>query len=172
MLVGMALFKWGVLSAQRSNLFYRVGMTIGFLFGLPLVITGVVTNFHNSWSYGYSMFFGSQFNYWGSLGVSLGYICAVMLVVKTKLFTALVNRLAAVGRMALTNYLTQSICALIFYGLGLGLFGRVERIYHFSIVAAIWALQLWWSPIYLKRNKFGPFEWLWRSLSYMKRVSK
>ena len=75
--------------------------------------------------------------------------------------------LAAVGQMALTNYLTHTIvCTTIFYGHGLGLFGSVDRTGQLLIVLAIWLGQLTLSPIWLKHFRFGPFEWLWRSLTY------
>jgi uncharacterized membrane protein YeiB len=69
--------------------------------------------------------------------------------------------------MALTDYILQSvICTTIFYGHGLGLFGRVERIEQLGIVVAIWVVQLVLSPIWLRYFLFGPLEWLWRSLTY------
>lgn len=75
--------------------------------------------------------------------------------------------LAAVGRTALTNYLLQTIIAVaIFYGHGLGLFGSVERTGQMLVVLAIWASQLLVSPLWLRYFRFGPFEWLWRSLTY------
>ena len=77
--------------------------------------------------------------------------------------------LAAVGRMALSMYLLHSIiCTTIFYGHGLGLFGRVERIWQLAIALAVIALQLWIAPLWLRRFRFGPFEWLWRTLTYMR----
>jgi uncharacterized protein len=80
------------------------------------------------------------------------------------------SALAAVGRMALTNYVSHSIlCALFFYGLGLGYFARLERFELYYVVFAIWGLQLVVSPIWLRYYHFGPFEWLWRSLTYVSR---
>lgn len=81
----------------------------------------------------------------------------------------LYGSLAATGQMALTNYLMQTIiCTTIFYGHGLGLFGSVERTGQILIVFAIWAAQLLWSPWWLARFRFGPFEWLWRSMTYLR----
>ena len=78
--------------------------------------------------------------------------------------------LAAVGQMALSNYLSQSvITAAIFLGCGLGLAGRFDYAEQLIVVVAIWALQLAISPIWLRRYSFGPAEWLWRSLTYGKR---
>ena len=71
--------------------------------------------------------------------------------------------------MALTNYLLHTIIATtIFYGHGLGYFGQVSRVGQILIVSGIWAFQIPFSAWWLKRFQFGPFEWLWRSLSYMK----
>jgi len=142
-------------------------MVLGFLLGFSLVIFGVMQNFAHNWEFAYSMFVGSQFNYWGSILVSFGYIGMVMLIAKSGWIPAVVERFAAVGRMALTNYFMQTIiCTTLFYGHGLGWFGQVERTSQVLVVLSIWALQLIISPIWLKYFRFGPFEWLWRSLTY------
>lgn len=167
MLIGMALFKWGVLTAERSRQFYLRLMLFGFLVGFPLVIVGVVQNFAHDWAFSYSMFTGSQYNYWGSLLVSFGYIGMVMLIAKSEWMPSVVSRFAAVGRMALTNYFLQTlICTTLFYGHGLGWFGEVERAGQVLVVLGVWAFQLTVSPIWLNHFRFGPFEWLWRSLTY------
>jgi uncharacterized protein len=90
-----------------------------------------------------------------------------MLVAKSPVFTALTARLAAVGRMAFTNYLLHTlICTTIFYGHGVGLFGRVPRVGQVLVVLGIWAFQLVVSRVWLRDFQFGPVEWLWRSLTY------
>ena len=168
MLIGMALYRWGVLTGGRARSFY-VGMAIlGFAIGLPVVSGGVVQNFAHNWTMEFSRFgLGAQANYWGSLFVSGGYIGLLMLFARSGALAWLQKALAAVGRTALTNYLLQTILATaIFYGHGLGLFGSVERVGQIGIVAAIWAFQLVASPLWLRYYRFGPFEWLWRSLSY------
>ena len=69
--------------------------------------------------------------------------------------------------MAFTNYIMHSVlCTLIFYGAGLGFFGSVERWGEVLLVLAIWAIQLILSPLWLSRFRFGPLEWLWRSMTY------
>ena len=71
------------------------------------------------------------------------------------------------GRMALTNYLMQSIVlGWVFYGYGFGLFGRIGPVAAAAIGVAIYMMQVYLSRLYLQRFRFGPFEWLWRSLSY------
>lgn len=169
MLLGMGLFKMGVLTARRTKSFYRNMLLVGFATGFPLIIVGLVTSFNSGWSLEYARFAGSLFNYWGSIGVSLGYIAAVMLIAQSGRGQALVDRFAAVGRTALSNYLLQTILSiLVFYGFGLGLFGQVERFGQLLVVLGIWAVQLIISPIWLRYFKFGPVEWLWRSLTYGK----
>jgi len=168
MLMGMALYRWGVLTGSCSRRFYADMAVLGFAIGLPVVSWGVVQNFANNWTMEYSQFgLGAQPNYWGSLFVSAAYIGLLMLFARSRALPWLQQALAAVGRTALTNYLLQTILATaIFYGHGLGLFGSVERVGQIGIVAAIWAFQLVVSPLWLRYYRFGPFEWLWRSLSY------
>lgn len=170
MLMGMALYRWGVLTGSRSRSFYFGVVIIGLVIGLPVVSWGAAQNFANSWVLEFSKFgLGAQPNYWGSLFVSAAYIGLLMLFVRSRALPWLQTALAAVGRTALTNYLLQTILATaIFYGHGLGLFGSVERVGQIGIVVAIWMVQLVVSPLWLRYCRFGPFEWLWRSLSYLR----
>jgi uncharacterized membrane protein YeiB len=111
--------------------------------------------------------FFDMINFFGSVLVALGHVGALMLIYKAGRLTWLTSRLAAVGRMALTNYLTHSIvCTTLFYGYGFGAFGHVNRTGLAGIVMVIWVVQMLASPIWLERFRFGPAEWLWRSLTY------
>ena len=167
MLIGMGFFRLGIFSARKSNRFYFVGAAIGLLIGLATVILGVKKFAAAGWSFEYSFFIGTQFNYWGSLLVSFGYICIVMLVCRSGLIPWLQRSLAAVGQMALTNYLLQTIlCTTLFYGHGFGWYGHLSRIELVVVVLAVWVLQMVVSPWWLQKFRFGPFEWLWRSLTY------
>ncbi|SEJ70618.1 uncharacterized protein SAMN05192553_10927 [Cyclobacterium xiamenense] len=169
MVIGMALYKWDILTASRSTSFYRKGMLLGFSIGIPLTVYGIVQNFHAGWSMDYSLFTGASFNYWGSLAQSFGYLCAVMLFSKSAAAAGIKRRLAAIGQMALTNYIAQSIIGVfIFYGVGLGLFGQVDRTTQVCITLGIWMLQYIWSKPWLDSFRFGPLEWVWRSLTYGK----
>lgn len=169
MLIGMALFKSGFLTGDLSAWFYKKILISAGLLGISLVIIGVFKNFEANWSIEYSMFLGSQFNYWGSLGMALAYISGIILICKNGWCESFTSRLAAIGRMALSNYLFQSlICTSIFYGFGLGMFGQVERAYQIIIIMAIWMIQLLLSPIWFKYFKYGPVERLWRSLTDFK----
>ena len=169
MLIGMALYKLGVLSAQRSDAFYRKLMALGFGIGLPVIAYGVWSNFQAGWRLPYSLFLGGQFNYWGSVAVALGWIGLVMIVVRSGRLVSLQRRLAAVGRTAFSNYILQTILGVaIFSGSGLGLFGSVDRVGQLPIVFAIWVVQLVVAPLWIQHFEFGPLEWLWRSLTYGK----
>jgi uncharacterized protein len=170
MLFGMALFKMGILKGEKSRKFYRNFMLLGFGIGFPLIAAGIVQNFANNWDTKFYFAYGFQFNYFGSIFVAFGYIGLIALWSKSDFLTDLKRRLAAVGRMAFTNYIMQSIiCTIIFYGFGFGLFNQIERFPQQLIVLAIWVFQLAISPWWLKRYRFGPLEWLWRTLTYWKR---
>ena len=169
MLVGMALFKWGILTAEAYKKVYRNFLIIGLCAGLTLVSLWWITNDQHDWAFEYAMFRGNHFNYWGSLLLALAYIGGVMLLCQAKGLFAIKRPLAAVGRMAFTNYLMHTvICTIIFYGHGFGLFGKVSRTWQMVIVLFIFAFQLWLCPWWLKHFRFGPVEWLWRSLTYRK----
>ena len=170
MLAGMGLFKLGIFSGERSAAFYRGLVTLAALVGLPIVAWGWYQNVQSGWDVEYSFFFGNQYNYWASLVVSMGWVGLVMLACRSTSLGWLTRPLAAAGRMALSNYLGQSlICTLIFYGHGLGLFGRVDRIGQAGIVAAVWLVQLVVCPLWLGHFRYGPMEWAWRSLTYGRR---
>ena len=168
-LLGMALHKLGVFKAQRSIRFYAILLVLGIVLGGGLVVTGVGVNRANG--YDPIAFFGvvGWFNYVGSVGVALAWVALVMLLCKSGVLGWPRRALAAVGQMALTNYLSQSvIAAFIFYGWGLGYFGQLSRSELALIVLGVWVLQLIVSPLWLSQFRFGPMEWLWRSLTYFK----
>ena len=170
MLIGMALFRSGVFSAERSPRFYAALVAVGGVLGLPLVAWGIAIDFARGWPL-WSLFVGAQLNYWPSIAVSLGYVGAVMLACRTRALHPLTRPFAAVGRTALTNYLLQTVlCTTLFYGHGLGWFGSVDRVGQVGVVAAVWAVQLVVSPLWLRWFRFGPAEWAWRSLTYGTRL--
>jgi uncharacterized protein len=168
MLIGMAFFKLGVFSAARSQRFYWAWILLAVAVGLPVVMYGVHSNFAAGWELS-RFFLGSIYNYWGSLLVSMGWVSLIMLACKSGALLRARLALGAVGRMALTNYLMQTIiCTTIFYGHGFGYFGQVSRVGQIFIVLAVWAFQIPFSVLWLRHFRFGPFEWLWRTLSYLR----
>ena len=98
---------------------------------------------------------------------SIGYAAALIVVVKRGALAGMRRALAAVGQMALSNYLFHSVVtAILFLGWGFGFAGRLDYAEQLLVVVAIWAFQLVVSPIWLARFRFGPAEWTWRSLTY------
>ncbi len=167
MLIGMALMKLGVFSARRSTGFYRTCVVVGYGLGLPLAALSAYAMTVHRFDAVKLLTLDGHLNYVGSVLVALGHVGLTMLVCRGGLLPGLRRRLAAVGRMALTNYLMQSVLlTTVFYGYGLGLYGQVDRFAQMGFVLAVWALQLAWSAPWLARFRFGPAEWLWRSLTY------
>ncbi len=171
MLLGMGLMKFGVFSAERSVGFYRRLALVGYGVGLPLVICDIAIE----WYYGFfqqNPVFYFTGGWWliqeiSSPFLALGHVAMVMLLFKSGAASWLVRRLAAVGRMALTNYLlTSIICTTIFYGYGFGLYGRLHRPSLYLVVLGVWAFLFAISLPWLERFRFGPAEWAWRSLTY------
>jgi uncharacterized protein len=167
MLIGMALFKLGVLSAARSRAFYLRMGAFGFGTGTLLISLGLWRSFVTKWDLLDFTLVSEQLHYWGNLFVALGWTALVMLLCQRGWP---LRPVATVGRMALTNYLLQSvICTTIFYGHGFGLFGRVDRAGQFAIVLAVWAFQLLASSAWLGYFAVGPVEWVTRWFVYRRR---
>ena len=168
MLLGMALYRWGVLSDDRSNRLYAL-LAAGGMAGVGVVLAGVWFIEASNWSAGAALFW-RQFNYWGSFLVAGGYIGVITLYARWRPRGPLTRALAAVGRTAFTNYLLQTIVATtLFYGHGFGLFGSVSRAEALGFVAVFWVVQILLSVVWLRLFRFGPVEWLWRTLTYEKR---
>ena len=167
MLIGMALFKQSILDASKSTGFYIKLMVIGFGTGLAI----------NSWEVyqaarsGFQLLETFPYLHWtyhlGRLGMAFGWMGLILFICRKSYWAKARHALAAVGRMALSNYLMHSVFALVlFSGAGFALVGELERWMLYPIVATIWVIQLIVSPWWLSRFQFGPCEWLWRSLSY------
>ncbi len=169
MLLGMGLMKSGVFTAQRAPGFYRKWILFGFGIGLPVIAYGIREWDRLDFDFIMSFLYTSHFNYFASVLVAMAWVGIVMRLCQSGKLAALRARLAAVGRMALTNYLLQSITGvLIFSGYGLGLFGTFGRFSLWWFILGIWAMQLLLSPWWMARFRYGPAEWLWRTLTYMR----
>ena len=170
MLIGMALMKTGILSGRRERSCYRHLMLAGYLVGLPITAWSAINAGVHEYDPLYMFRMGNAYNYVGSLVVAFGHIGLVMLAVASGWFERGLRRFAAVGQMALTNYLMHSIVmTALFYGWGLGLYGTVPRFWQMAFVAGLAGVQLMLSSWWLARFRFGPVEWLWRSLTYWRR---
>jgi uncharacterized protein len=105
----------------------------------------------------------------GGPSMTFVYISLIALCIQRGWFSWLSEKIAVTGRMALTNYLTQSIIATtIFYSYGLGLYGQVNVWQGIILTLCIYSMQVIWSQYWLRNYRFGPFEWAWRSLTYWK----
>ncbi len=168
MLLGIALYKLNILSAQKSYRFYGITALIGYSIGLTVNYYEVTTIINSN----FSLLGFSKANLTYGLGrvfIAMGHIAAIMLLCKLPVLQWLKSRLAAVGKMALTNYIMHSVIAMFFFtGAGLGMFGKLQRHELLYVVFSIWIVQLIISPIWLKYFQYGPLEWLWRNLSYQK----
>ncbi|MCP3909733.1 MAG: DUF418 domain-containing protein [Actinomycetia bacterium] len=160
MLIGVGLYKTGILTGDRSSSFYRRLSAWGLGVGVPLAAFGVVHVAANDFNPDMALV-GSIPNTLGTIPMVLGYIGLIVLWNKRP-ETSLVVLLRATGRMALTNYLTQSVIGVaVLTVLLAGVDLTRSTIAVFTV--GVWALQLWWSKAWLDRYRFGPAEWLWRS---------
>jgi len=167
MLTGMALFKLGFFSRKPSPKLYLALIGMALFLGVPITLYGVRVDFAHNWDAGFSVFYGRLYNYGASLLISFGWIGLVMLASRAAALTSITQKLAAVGRMAFTNYILETlICTTIFYGHGLGMFGRCNRVQGMAIVFGVWIFLLVFSRIWLRYHYSGPLEWLWRTLTY------
>jgi uncharacterized protein len=169
MLLGMAFLKNGILTAEKSNRFYLIMALIGYTIGLTTNFFEarylIANNFEILAMYKFMMTY-----HLGRIPTTMGHIAVIMLFVKSGWLPFLQKSFAAVGQMAFTNYIMQSIiCNFIFLGYGFAMYGKLQRYELYYIVFSVWALQLILSPIWLRYFRFGPLEWLWRSLTYWKK---
>jgi uncharacterized protein len=170
----LALFLLGIyftkrsffLEAGRRRDVYKTMMFSGFVIGMILQFAGGAAQM----AVGKNIMLLPVFLigiFVGGLGLSLSYAGSFTILCMKKGRSKLVRPVAAVGRMALTNYLGQSvICGLIFYSFGFGLFGQLHLWHAALMTLPIIVFQFVFSTIWLRFFQFGPAEWLWRSLSY------
>lgn len=169
MLIGMAFFKWRIFQGERSTRFYFIILIVGYAIGLSVnyyeteitVASGFDLIIHDKAEQTYQL---------GRIFMILGHIGLFMLFIKSGILKFLQNALSAVGKMALTNYLMHTIiCTTFFLGYGFGMYGKLQRYELYYVVLTIWVIQLIYSPIWLRYFKYGPAEWVWRSLTYLKK---
>lgn len=166
MLIGVALHRLDIVQGQRPAAYYRRLARIGFAVGLPLSVAGVTIHSLNDWS-GDVALVGAVPNILATAPLAIAYL-AVISLWNQRPDTWLHQRVRAVGRMALTNYLTQTVIGLLVLD-GLFAFGSLGRLQILGFVVAVWMLQLAWSQPWLARFRFGPAEWLWRIATYRRR---
>ncbi len=174
--VFLGLFLLGLL-AGRKRFLTDVAKNKRFLVRVMIVggLLGLVGNFLGAWMImagSAQMDFGSFFVGTGiisifGIGLTAAYVAGLVLLIHRRPKLASLPPLAAVGQMALTNYLLQSLIATtIFYGYGLGLGGEIGRLATIGIGLLIFAAQVLLCMVWLKYFRSGPMEWLWRSITY------
>lgn len=174
----LAMFLIGMV-AGRNQIFRDVGKNERLLVCILMVAGGVglAANFFGAWvltngsaQMDYALIcLGTAINGVGGPVLAISYVSALLLIMNKKPSHVLWTMLGAAGRMPLTNYLCQSLIATtIFYGYGIGLAGEVGRLGTIVLAVLIFTLQLFVSKLWLAKYRFGPMEWLWRSLTYGK----
>ncbi|MBE5074587.1 DUF418 domain-containing protein [Erythrobacteraceae bacterium E2-1 Yellow Sea] len=168
-MIGMALYRFGFFSGAVEELMMRRWGWIGLIGGLAGSAAA------GWWAYAADFpFHLTAFAFNGTMMLPrLAFVLglAALLVVWAPRFTKsyLGDRLVYAGRMAFSNYLGTSIIMLfIFSGWALGLYGKLHRIELFGVVLLTWSAMLLWSKPWLERFRYGPLEWLWRCLTYMR----
>ena len=163
MLIGMGLYKLGVLSGRASPGVYKalIGTGLG-----ALAIVGMAETFYTVLaSHPWPIRAMARWLQSATAPVvSLGYVGLMVLAARSRLWKTIPSILAPVGQMAFTNYLTQSIImtAIFYGGRGPGLYGKVDRPGLAGIVITVWIAQIVWSQWWMARFTMGPLEWLWR----------
>ena len=160
-------------SVSNNRKFIRKVMCWGLIFGLMAATVDLVWRL---W-----LRDDSNFHFWpeafkrliyllGGPALGLGYLAALTLLLQRQVWKTRLAPLAPVGQMALTNYLLQSVVfVLLFFGYGLGWYGKVGAFGGLLLSVSLFALQMVASRWWLRHFRFGPFEWLWRSLTYWKK---
>lgn len=163
MLIGVALYRTGVLAGQRSRRWYRRMAVVGLGVGLPSAALGVLIGALNDFAPNTALLSMIP-NTLGTIPASLGWISLIILW-NMRAPTAVHGRVRALGQMALTNYLTQTVLGVLVLRVALGNVD-LTRTAVLCFIVVVWALQLWWSQAWLARFRFGPCEWLWRVATY------
>jgi uncharacterized protein len=170
MFLGMAFFKNGIITGTASPKVYWYMLAIGLVIGAVLSFYNLYFIYRVKYNW-YEYHKQTPFLFYEIARVfrSLGFFALIMLLTRVKSLQWFFQLMRPVGQMALTNYLMQAIiCGLIFYGFGFGLYNSLERYQLYYVVGGVWVIQILYSYIWLRYFRFGPFEWLWRSLTYWK----
>ena len=163
MLIGVALYRTGVVTGARSPAFYRRAVVWGLAIGLPLSAVGFALVAASDFSPTVALA-GAVPNTLATFPLAFAYLGLIALW-NGRAETGLHRRIHAAGRMALTNYLMQTILGVIVLRT---LFDAddLTRSWLALFMVAVWALQLAWSQAWLSRFRYGPFEWAWRCATY------
>ena len=170
MFIGMAFFKKGILQGEAKTKLYLWMTALGLGVGLPLSYFYLQPGIYYQHNY-FEIIKHKNFEFYElqRFAHSIGVFGLIMSSYKSGWFKGLFLLMQPVGQMAFTNYLMQSfLCGLFFYGVGFGMFGKLQRYELYFVVPAVWIFEIAMSHVWLQYFQFGPFEWTWRSLTYWK----
>lgn len=171
-MIGYWLIASGVLRNHKEyGHIFRPMATIGLSFGLILTVAALLILQHPATEVaGILRGVGEMLFLTGQYALSAGYLGLTVRLLGTEKWSRRLGRFAPLGRMALTNYIMHSvILTSLFYGYAGGMYGHISRTPQMLLVVGIILFQLVFSTWWLKQYRFGPLEWLWRSLTYKKR---
>ena len=164
MLMGAALMRSGWLKGQFSLRHYRRTGALLVAAGMAVNLPAIFAQWYLAWDYRWCAFLLQAPRELSAPLQAIGYAALAWGYWPQLCRFRLVGAIACVGRMALTNYLLQTlICTTLFYHLGL--FMRFDRLQLLAFVPPIWAVNLLVSSLWLRRFRQGPVEWLWRQLT-------
>jgi uncharacterized protein len=169
MLIGMALYRNGFLTGELSAHSYLLCAVTG----LGVAWSAAFASGWHAWKSGFdqietlrAMMLSFDLS---RLGGAIGSAAVILFMIKRRIFPWILDRIANVGQMALSNYLLTSICMrLVFVWTPLHWYGYLEYYQLYYVVGAMWLINLVWSSLWLRFFRFGPVEWLWRSLTYLR----
>lgn len=167
MLVGVVAYRSGFIRGTCSARTYRRTLLVGATVGLAVSTAGYVVVAVEDFSPQVALV-GTIPTTLGTVPLALAYVSAIVLWQRHRAGGNVLRRLQSVGRMALTNYLSQTLLGVLVLGIALAPLD-LDRVGVLAVVVGIWALQLWWSDAWLARFRFGPAEWLWRWATYGRR---
>ncbi|MCE6991306.1 DUF418 domain-containing protein [Dyadobacter sp. CY323] len=168
MIIGIAFYQLKIITGERTQNFYLLFALAGYAVALPLIYFQIKTSVSVRFDViKYLERIPIQTYEIRRLGLTIGHLGMLMLLYKSGFFSWIFNIWAKVGQMAFSNYLLQNItCGLIFYGFGFNYFNELDRYQLYLIVPCVWTLNIVFSYIWLRFFSIGPFEWIWRSLTY------
>lgn len=156
----------GLFSKPHTGKWLRRVVQVLLGVGIILCSFGLFENEKHKWSAGYSLHFGFQWNYVGSLFIAYGF-CFLWRAPSNWAHSRLYSWIGCAGRMSLSNYFFQSVFSgFIFYGWGLGFFGQFQYVTVVAIALGLWAFQVGVSSWWLRNFRFGPLEFLLRKAAY------
>lgn len=170
-LVGFLVARRGIITNYLNNLqlFRKIfwwSLVIGVIASILYTISFryAIASVPDGWS-----LLASSMHTFGGISLGLCYVTGIVILFINGKARLLTDYFAPIGRMALTNYLLQSIiCAVLFHSYGFGLYGKIEVWQGIVLTIIVFVLQVIFSRWWLNHFQFGPFEWIWRSLTYLK----